>query len=204
MFQCINKCIKKNIACEHILYFSFDKKVELDEFIHEYLKTSNADIQTDTLYFFLDEIQKLDDWQNKIKHYYDIYPNIKFILSGSSSLFLKSEENLAGRLESTIIKPLFFEEFLKFKNLEYLLEKPLLYKPKLILEFKKYLYKQFYDIIEIPLLEAKKYKKNLKNKIIKQNAQNYFHIKHTNILLQIFKFENYIQNILDLKYFYRL
>lgn len=187
MFQCINECLRRNIVPEHILYFSFDKKIELDELIYEYLKISNADLQADTLYFFLDEIQKLDDWQNKIKHYYDLYPNIKFILSGSSSLFLKSEESLAGRLESTTIKPLFFEEFLRFKNLEYLLEKPLLYQPKLVLEFEKYLYRQFYDTIEMSLFEAKKYTENLKNKIIKQDAQNYFHIKHTDILLQLFE-----------------
>ena len=44
------------------------------------------------IFVFLDEIQKLEDFQNKIKIYYDLYPKIKFFLSGSSSLFLKKKK----------------------------------------------------------------------------------------------------------------
>jgi predicted AAA+ superfamily ATPase len=75
------------------------------------------------VYVFFDEIQKVSDWQSKIKIYYDLYPNIKFILSGSSSLYLQKTESLAGRMFEEYIKPLKFSEFLRYKNLYYYLEK---------------------------------------------------------------------------------
>ena len=118
--------------------------------------------------------------------YYDLYPNIKFVLSGSSSLFLKSSESLAWRIDTIQIKTLFFKEFLAFKGWEYLLEKPLLYWEKLIGEFEKYLYRQYYDVIESNLLDSKKYINDLKNKIIKQDAKDYFQIQHVDVLLKIF------------------
>jgi predicted AAA+ superfamily ATPase len=39
------------------------------------------DFFEDKFYIFFDEIQKVPDWQSKIKVYYDMYPNIKFILT---------------------------------------------------------------------------------------------------------------------------
>jgi hypothetical protein len=54
------------------------------------------------------------------------------------------------------------------------------------LEFEKYLYRQYYDIIDFNLIEAKKYIKNLKNKIIKEDAKYYFDIKYPDLLLKIF------------------
>ena len=37
----------------------------------------------------LDEVQNVSNWQSVIKRYYDLNPNIKFILTGSSSLYLE-------------------------------------------------------------------------------------------------------------------
>ncbi len=186
IFQLIDDLIKKWVLKDSILYYSFDEKKEIKEVINDYLKISNKDINKDKIYFFFDEIQKVEDWQNKVKVYYDLYPNIKIIVSGSSSLFLKSSESLAWRIETIKINTLYFKEFLKFKNLEYFLEKPLLYWDKLLLEFEKYLYRQYYDIINFNLLDSKKYIKDLKNKIIKQDAKNYFKIKNIDVMLKIF------------------
>jgi len=186
MLQMINYLIEKEIARDNILYYSFDNEDDIENIINNYLKISNKDISKDNIYIFFDEIQKAENWQNKIKIYYDLYPNIKFILSGSSSLFLKSNESLAWRLTITTIKPLFFEEFLKFKEKHYLMEKPLLYESEIILEFEKYLYRQFFDIIDSNLMEAQKYIKLLKNKIIKEDAKAYFDIKYPDLLVRIF------------------
>jgi predicted AAA+ superfamily ATPase len=101
-------------------------------------------------------------------------------------LFLKWKESLAWRINTTIIKPLFFREFLDFKNKIYLLEKPLLFENDLILEFEKYLYRQFYDIIDSNIIEAKKYTNSLKNKIIKEDCKNYFEVKYPDLLLKLF------------------
>jgi len=186
MLQLIDSLIKSWVSRDNILYYSFDNKNEIENIINDYLKFSDNDLNKDKIYIFFDEIQKVSDWQNKIKVYYDLYPNIKFILSGSSSVFLKSTESLAWRINVTEIKPLFFEEFLKFKNKQYYLEKPRLYEWKLILEFEKYLYRQYFDIINSNLFEAKNYIKDLKNKIIKEDARDYFDIKYPELLLKIF------------------
>ncbi|MDP3043598.1 MAG: ATP-binding protein [bacterium] len=74
-------------------------------------------------YFFIDEIQYLDNPSNFLKHLYDKYAGkIKIIATGSSSLELKAkfQDSLAGRKVSFSVNPLDFEEFLNFKNFPYL------------------------------------------------------------------------------------
>jgi predicted AAA+ superfamily ATPase len=56
----------------------------------------------------------------------------------------------------------------------------------LILEFEKYLYRQFFDIIDSDLITAKKYLEKLKNKIIKNDAKKFFNIKYPDLLIKIF------------------
>jgi len=73
-------------------------------------------------YFFIDEIQYLDNPSNFLKHIYDKYKEkIKFIVTGSSSLDLKAkfQDSLVGRKITFLINPLDFEEFLSFKKFEY-------------------------------------------------------------------------------------
>ena len=114
--------IEKNIPRLNILYYTFDEPAEWPEVLDEYLKVSQRELDSPALYFFLDEVQKLPDWQNKIKIYYDHYPNIKFIVSGSSSLFIrKKSESLAGRILEFILPPLSFTEFIIYKGKEELL-----------------------------------------------------------------------------------
>jgi predicted AAA+ superfamily ATPase len=55
----------------------------------------DIDFHKEKVYIFLDEIQKVTDWQSKVKVYFDMYPNIKFFLTGSSSLYLQKKESLA-------------------------------------------------------------------------------------------------------------
>jgi len=88
---------KKHIPRNHILYYTFDIPAEPRQIIEEFVHIHNHNLlDTNKKFFvFFDEIQKVPDWQSKIKVYYDLYPNIKFILSGSSSLFLQKRESLA-------------------------------------------------------------------------------------------------------------
>ena len=187
MLQMINFLKENNVPADNIFYYSFDENVDIDELLKTYLKLANKDLLKDNFYIFFDEIQNVKNWQNKIKTYYDLYPNIKFILSGSSSIFLNSTESLAWRITTFTIKPLFFEEFLEYKQLKYYLDKPLLYKDKLILEFEKYLYRQFFDTINLNLIEVKQYMKSLSEKIIKEDAKKFFDIKYPNLLLKLFQ-----------------
>ncbi|MFA5000408.1 MAG: ATP-binding protein [Patescibacteria group bacterium] len=70
------------------------------------------------IYLGLDEIQLLPEVTGVVKYLYDHY-NIKFIITGSSSYYLKNlfTESLSGRKKIFELFPLDFGEFLVFKNI---------------------------------------------------------------------------------------
>jgi len=65
----------------------------------------------------LDEIQLVENLPSVIKYLYDTY-NIKFVVTGSSSYYMKNQfsESLAGRKRIFEMYPLSFKEFLQFKE----------------------------------------------------------------------------------------
>lgn len=70
-------------------------------------------------YLFIDEIQNLPEISTVIKYLYDHF-DIKFVLTGSSSYYLKNlfPESLSGRKIVFEVYPLTFPEFLRFKGKE--------------------------------------------------------------------------------------
>lgn len=76
------------------------------------------------MYIALDEIQLLPNLPSVIKYLHDHY-QIKFIITGSSSYYLKNlfSESMAGRKTIYELFPLSFGEFLQFKNEDYTLPK---------------------------------------------------------------------------------
>ncbi|WP_256003348.1 ATP-binding protein [Pedobacter deserti] len=66
----------------------------------------------------LDEIQLVENLPSVIKYLYDTY-NIKFIVTGSSSYYMKNHfsESLAGRKRIFEMYPLSFQEYLVFKDI---------------------------------------------------------------------------------------
>ncbi len=72
------------------------------------------------IYLAIDEIQLLPEITSVIKYLYDHY-NIKFLVTGSSSYYLKNlfSESLAGRKQIFELYPLDFGEFLTFKQVPY-------------------------------------------------------------------------------------
>jgi predicted AAA+ superfamily ATPase len=76
--------------------------------------------RAERMYVALDEIQTLPQIASVIKYLHDHY-HIKFILTGSSSYYLKNlfTESLAGRKKLFELFPLDFGEFLTFKNVSY-------------------------------------------------------------------------------------
>ena len=76
--QVIDLLIKEGVARDRILYFSFDDEVaSLEEVINEFQSRIGTDIiGAGKLYVFLDEIQKLEGWQDQVKYYYDTYPEM--------------------------------------------------------------------------------------------------------------------------------
>lgn len=67
----------------------------------------------------LDEIQLVPEAVSFIKYYHDHYP-VKFIVSGSSSFYLRNRitESLAGRKQIFEMYPLDFQEFLAFREVD--------------------------------------------------------------------------------------
>ena len=148
-FQLIEYFLKENIASEKILYFSFDQKTsEIKEVLSTYQEINNINLEQGNYYIFLDEIQKLENWQNKIKIFYDRYPNIKFFISCSSNIALvrKSSESLAGRIEFFKLEPLSYKEWLEINKIEFEEKKIDLYEKELIGNLQWYLKTPFPEI----------------------------------------------------------
>lgn len=181
----------KMLGAENIVYFSFDdfKDVKIKEITNVYSRLMNKDLNNKAYLFLFDEIQKLDGWEDQIKRIYDQFKNIKIIISGSESLFIrkKSKESLAGRIFEFQIKPLTFGEYLLFKgknikNIE-------LYKEEILREFNNFLYcNGFPEIINEDKQIIKKYiKENIIEKIIYRDIPQIFPVENLAILEEIFK-----------------
>ena len=113
----INKLLLSNITTSNILYISCDareiKENGIKKIIDTYMDKFGLKIN-DSIYVFLDEIQEIPDWQSDVKYFYDNL-NIKFYLTGSSSLILSNQTSkLTGRFILQHILPLSFSEYLLF------------------------------------------------------------------------------------------
>ncbi|MCK5476682.1 MAG: ATP-binding protein [Candidatus Aenigmarchaeota archaeon] len=180
--------IKEGFDPKSIIYFSFDdfRNTDIRQIMKEYEEMTEKNLRDGNYLLLLDEIQKLSNWEDKIKSIYDIFSkNIKIIISGSESLFIKkkSKETLAGRIFEFKVEPLSFREFLDFKDVNYtpvgLYEKELL---KLFNEF--ILTCGFPELIEIKEKEIiKKYtKESIVEKIIYQDIPALFGVRDVSVL----------------------
>lgn len=90
----------------------------IDSFLN-YLDLQGINLRK-KVFVFLDEIQYLDNPANLLKLIYDHHPNIKLIISGSSSLHIKQKftDSLAGRKIIFELSPFNFREFLRGRNNE--------------------------------------------------------------------------------------
>ena len=116
--QTINSLLKKAVP-EQIFFYQFDEEnfdleAKLDFYFQNILKN---DIYKANCYIFLDELQNVPNWQVILKKYYDINKKIRFVVSGSTHLYLhkNTKESLAGRIINIDIYPFGWHEFLNFK-----------------------------------------------------------------------------------------
>lgn len=187
LYQIIQKLLEKTEE-KKILYFSFDEKsANIKEIIKTYeVEVLNKKIEdVGQIYIFFDEIQKCKDWDSQLKIFYDIYPKIKFFISGSASLMLdkKAKESLAGRIYNFILKPLSFKEFLEFKGLK--VSKNLsLHERTLATEFFDYLKKGgFIELTFENDFKVREYvKNNILERIIYKDIPETFGIKDIELL----------------------
>lgn len=121
MYQLIQHLLEEGVEPTNILYFSFDEAVgELDGVLETYREVYGKDFRGTRSYVFLDEVQKLANWADQVKRYYDLYPKIKFVVSGSESLFVMkgSRERLPGRMYEFFLPTLSFREFLGLNGVD--------------------------------------------------------------------------------------
>ena len=99
------------------LFFDENDKLSdvLDIYFNEILEENISKLQS-KVYIFIDEIHFIKNWQNYLKTYFDRKYNIKFIITGSSSmhLFKDASESLLGRIENIYVLPLTFNQFMNF------------------------------------------------------------------------------------------
>lgn len=191
LYQLIQYLLEKNVDNGKILYFSFDERVEsLKEVLGIYQKEilNKSFDEVDRAYIILDEVHKLKNWQEQLKLFYDLYSNIKFIISGSASLNLerRARESLAGRTYHFRLDLLSFEEFLEMKldlkppkNLEELK----LWKTRLESYFSDYLKRAFPEIIDEEEEKVKKYvQESVVERIIYRDLPSEFGLRDVELL----------------------
>jgi len=125
----IMKYLLKNYLKENAFYLDLelDNLLELcnkgPEQVYEYLLQRGA-VKDKKIFLLIDEIQYLKDPTKFIKVIHDHHPEIKLIVSGSSTFEIrkKLKQSLAGRTITFEVYPLDFEEFLEFKEKKYALK----------------------------------------------------------------------------------
>ncbi|CAG0987066.1 MAG: hypothetical protein MPEBLZ_02893 [Candidatus Methanoperedens nitroreducens] len=86
--------INDGFDVRNIIYFSFHdfRNIEIKELMKDYEEFMEKDFKNGKYLLLLDEIQKFANWEDQIKRVYDIYgKNIKIIISGSESMFIKKD-----------------------------------------------------------------------------------------------------------------
>lgn len=115
------KQLLNEIKSENKKYFDMERLDSRELFLEKNydLIISSLEINTKKrAYIILDEIQLVRNIASVLKYLHDNY-NIKFIVTGSSSFYLKNlfTESLAGRKKIFELFPLDFGEFLTFKEI---------------------------------------------------------------------------------------
>ena len=108
------------IPCDHILYVSLDdyvfKNNSILDILDEYRKLNRISVD-DKVYLFLDEVIYKEDFHQQLKNIHD-RQNTKIYASSSSKIKLQDKKAfLTGRANIYEVKPLDFDEYLYFKDI---------------------------------------------------------------------------------------
>ena len=107
----------KKIEPENVIYITFEDRDNLDAFSRDpksYINSYIADNKNKRFYFLIDEFHYLENGGQRLKLLYDLYKNIKFIITGSSSL------ELTGNTAKYLVGRVFLFNLLQFSLGEFL------------------------------------------------------------------------------------
>ncbi len=114
---------KKNLSPEYIHYLNLDTLPGYAIFENpvrfcQAIRESHQNNKEQKVYLLLDEIQRLKNPGLFLKAIYDSCPEIKLIVSGSSSLEIraKTKEFLTGRKYETLLLPLSYREIVRYSK----------------------------------------------------------------------------------------
>lgn len=114
---------QKKIGPDNIKFLNFEDRELMDKFSiapKEFIDTLIGEEKKKRWYILIDEFQYLPEGGQKLKLLYDTYDNIKFVITGSSSLELtgKTAKFLVGRVFSFQLFQLSFAEFIKTRSMQ--------------------------------------------------------------------------------------
>ena len=115
--QIINELKEKGVDQEHIIYINFEfiEYEDLQDYkeLNKYIKEKIIDDKK--YYVFLDEIQKVDKFEDVVNSLRASIDNISIFITGSNSKLLSNELStvLSGRYVLFNIYPLSYKEFIK-------------------------------------------------------------------------------------------
>jgi len=112
---------EKKVNPNNIIFLTFENHDILEKFSKDasgVIKSFIGKNKKETFYFLIDEFHYLKHGGQILKLLYDTFDNIKFIITGSSSLELisKTAKFLVGRIFFLNLWPFDFEEFLQTKS----------------------------------------------------------------------------------------
>ncbi len=121
LLKMLSEWLKSEVKVDtrHLIYITFEDRDQLDgfyqnpaDFIGHYISDNER------YYFLIDEAQYCRELGQKLKLVYDLFENIKLVITGSSSLELKNQTGkfLVGRIFEFELFPLNFYEFLDYKD----------------------------------------------------------------------------------------
>lgn len=109
------------VSPEAILFINLDEplfqsKTEDTAFLSVLIEEYLVQHKEQKYYIFIDEVQNYKHWVHTIKTLHDVNKQLKFILTGSTSVLLRdaASTRLSGRYFSTIVYPLSFHEYVDF------------------------------------------------------------------------------------------
>lgn len=124
MFLTIKK-LQETVDREATIYINFENRKLLplkESYFNSIIEFAYAEDlfkKYETIYLFLDEIQRIEGWERYVRSIYDEFKEkIKIFVSGSSANLLSKEYSklLTGRHLTTHVLPLSFREYLQFKD----------------------------------------------------------------------------------------
>ena len=120
------KYLLDKVPHENKIYLDLEKADNRFIFQHPLYRDVQIDLEIAGISFdkpaviALDEIQLVPNITSIIKYFHDTWPTLKFVVTGSSSFYLKNRfsESLAGRKQIFEMFPLDFTEFLWFRGVD--------------------------------------------------------------------------------------